>query len=58
MVVQAISDAIDKSVLWNVIFCAAVGVVFLMTVIPIYFLLKRRVKRHIDIYDLIVSVEG
>lgn len=29
-----------------------------MTVIPIYFLLKRRVKRHIDIYDLIVSVEG
>lgn len=56
--VQTISDSISSSVLWNIIFCAVVGLVFLMTVIPIYFLLKRRVKRHIDIYDLIVSVEG
>ena len=35
-----------------------VTVVFLITTISIYFLLNGRVKRHIDIYDLIVSVDG
>ena len=55
-IVQIISDAIDKSILWNIIYCSIIAIVFLLSIIPIYYLLKKRVKKHIDIYDLIVSV--
>ena len=55
-IVQTISDAIDKSILWNIIYCSIIAIVFLLSIIPIYYLLKKRVKKHIDIYDLIVSV--
>lgn len=53
-----VTDSIDKSIMLNFIYCGITIAVVVFTIIPIYVLLKKRVKRHIDIYDLIVSVEG
>lgn len=51
-----INDSIDKSIMLNYIYCGITIAVIFLAIIPIYVLLKKRVKRHIDIYDLIVSV--
>jgi len=53
-----ISDSIEKSIVLNFVYCGIIALVIVVSIIPIYILLKKRVKRHIDIYDLIVSVEG
>ncbi len=53
-----VTHSIDKSIMLNFIYCGIAIAVVVLTIIPIYVLLKKRVKRHIDIYDLIVSVEG
>jgi len=53
-----ITDAIDKKIILNILYCCILAVLITVAIIPVYILLKKRVKRHIDIYDLIVSVEG
>jgi hypothetical protein len=53
-----VTNSINKSILLNYIYCGITVAVIVLTILPIHLLLKKRVKRHIDIYDLIVSVEG
>ena len=52
------SSAINNSILSNIIYSSTVAIALFLAVIPIHCLLKKRLKRHIDIYDLIVSVDG
>jgi hypothetical protein len=51
-----VTDSISKSIMLNILYSSILTVIIILAIIPIYILLKKRVKLHIDIYDLIVSV--
>ncbi len=53
---SVVTDSIDKTIMVNYIYCGIMIAIIVLTIIPIYVFLKKRVKKHIDIYDLIVSV--
>jgi hypothetical protein len=53
---QIISQTINNTITYNVVFLAVFSILICVSIIPINALLRKRVKRHIDIYDLIASV--
>lgn len=55
---QIISETINKTITYNIVFLTVFSILICVSIIPINALLRKRVKRHIDIYDLIASVEG
>ena len=53
---QIISQTINNTITYNIVFLTVFCILICVSIIPIYALLRKRVKRHIDIYDLIASV--
>jgi hypothetical protein len=53
-----VSTEIEETITPNIIYLVLLSICLVATILPIFWLLKKRVKKHVDIYDLIVSVEG
>jgi hypothetical protein len=55
---ETTNDVLNDLKTWCTLTLSTFSSIICLSVVPIFILFKKRVKKHLDIYDLIVSVES